>query len=255
MLHIAYMQTLNQGQDSRQAAIHALAVVGFIALIGASVWLAVYSARFVPSVVNNIGEATVYLGSLFTRAPSDGSPSDASSTASTTIQLGGDENPATKPTKAKSTSVTAGAATGGTYQIGTSTPVQGAPLSGLPDFVTTIDAVGYLTSTSTDSFVASSTVPGGARVAARFTIKNIGTNATGAWRWSASIPTESAYIYQSQPQQSLLPGDRIEYVLGFDQAIRGSERTISVSANFDRAVAESNPNNNSASTKITVLGN
>jgi hypothetical protein len=92
-------------------------------------------------------------------------------------------------------------------------------------------------------------------VAVRFTIKNVGTNVTGQWRWSASIPTESAFIYQSQPQQSLAPGDRIEYTLGFDQAIRGFERTISVSANFDRTVAESNPNNNSASAKITVLGN
>lgn len=256
MLHMAYMQTQITGQDTRRTAIHALAVVGFVALIGASIWLAVYSTRFVPSVVNNIGSAAVYLGSLFTRAPVD-APSAAISTptASTTIQIGGENPVATQPaTKTKPISTTAGAATGGTYQIGTSTP-QGAALSGLPDLITIIDAVGYLTSTSTDSFIASSTVPGGARVAVRFTIKNVGTNTTGAWRWSASIPTESSYIYQSQPQQSLAPGDRIEYTLGFDQAIRGFERTISVSANFDRTVAESNPNNNSASTKITVLGN
>lgn len=254
MLDMAYMQTPIAEQNVRRTAIHSLAVIGFIALVGTSVWLAVYSARFVPSVVNGVGEAAASLGSIFLRAPEGEAPSAAISTptASTTIQLGGEE---TKEPVRKPVAPIAGATSGGTYPISTSTPAQSAPLSGLPDLITTIDAVGYFTSTSTDSFIASSTVPGGSRVAVRFTIKNVGTNVTGAWRWSASIPTESAYIYQSQPQQSLAPGDRIEYTLGFDQAIRGFERTISVSANFDRAVAESNPNNNSASTKITVLGN
>lgn len=250
------MNTYVAKNNVRGTAVQVLAVVGFVALVVLSMWLAIYATRFVPPVVNGIGSAAVYLGSLFTRAPAD-TPSATISTpaASTTIQIGGGNPVATQPaTKAKPISTTAGAMSGGVYQIGTSTP-QGAALHGLPDFITIIDAVGYLTSTSTDSFIASSTVPGGSRVAVRFTIKNVGTNTTGAWRWSASIPTESAYIYQSQLQQSLAPGDRIEYTLGFDQAIRGFERTISVSANFDRAVAESNPNNNSASTKITVLGN
>lgn len=252
------MNTYVAKNSARGTAVHVLAVVGFVALVALSMWLAVYSTRFVPQVVNGIGSAAVYLGSVFTRAPADTSSATVSTpAASTTIQIGGEEEAPTEhpaTAKTKSSAATAGAASNSVYQIGTSTP-QGAALSGLPDLITVIDAIGYLTSTSTSSFIASSTVPGGSRVAVRFTIRNVGTNTTGAWRWSASIPTESAYIYQSQPQQSLLPGDRIEYTLGFDQAIRGFERTISVSANFDRAVAESNPNNNSASAKITVLGN
>lgn len=250
------MNTYVAKNSARGTAVNALAVVGFVALVVLSMWLAVYATRFVPPVVNRIGSAAVYLGSLFTRAPADTTPAVTSTpAASTTIQIGGEEPVATQPaTKTKPIATTAGAASNSVYQIGTSTP-QGAALHGLPDLITIIDAVGYLTSTSTNSFIASSTVHGGSRVAVHFTIKNVGTNTTGAWRWSASIPTESAYIYQSQPQQSLAPGDSIEYTLGFDQAIRGFERTISVSANFDRAVAESNQNNNSASTKITVLGN
>ena len=98
------------------------------------------------------------------------------------------------------------------------------------------------------------TAPSGSRPAVVFTIKNIGTNVAGSWRWSASIPTQTSYLYQSLPQQALNPGDSIEYTLGFDQANKGSGQMISVTANFDRAVAESDANNNSASATLTILG-
>jgi hypothetical protein len=127
-------------------------------------------------------------------------------------------------------------------------------LYGFPDLVVNITAVGYLATTSPDSFVATSTVPASGRPAVKFTIKNIGTNVAGAWRFSASIPTQTAYIFQSQPQQILNPGDSIDYTLGFDQANRGSNQTISVTANFDHAIAEITVNNNSASASLTILG-
>jgi subtilase family serine protease len=88
----------------------------------------------------------------------------------------------------------------------------------------------------------------------QFIIKNTGTNATGSWRFSAVIPTETAYVYQSVPQQSLNPGESIEYTLGFDQAKAGANQTISINVNFDHSVAESDTTNNGASANITVLG-
>lgn len=241
--------------STRQTAIHVLAVIGFIALVGAGMWLAVYSTRFVPSVVNRIGAAAVYLGSVFTPATGPSLSVVPTPTASTTISFG-DVN-STVPVKmstttpAKRVPTTAGPETSGAYQIGTTTP---SSRFGLPDLIVTVGAIGYLATTSADSFVASSTVPAGSRPAIRFTIRNVGTNVAGAWRFSASIPTQTAYIYQSQPQQSLNPGDSIDYTLGFDNPIPGSEKMISVTANFDHVVAESNPNNNSASAKITILG-
>lgn len=253
--------------STRQAAITGLAIVGFIALVGASIWLAVYSTRYVPTVVNNIGAAAVYLGSIFTPAPASLS---VVSTASTTISFGDassiaptsenktDSKPA--PSTIKPAPTTAGEKINTTEQISGATTNM---LSGLPDFITTISAVGYLTTTSADSFVASSSVPANTRPAVNFSIKNIGTNASGLWCFSATIPTQSSYLYQSQPQQSLNPGDSIEYTLGFDQAYRGVDQMISVTANIAntantgtcaRTVTESNANNNSASAKITILG-
>lgn len=260
------MNDTEQLTPQRQAVTNGLAITGFIALVLLGIWLAVYATQFVPSVVGGIGAAAVSLGSVFNPAPNP-SPTVASSSfsssdtnASTTTSFGttgttteASSTPATKtvpPTR--TVPVTAGTRTSETIPLGGTVP-SSAPY-GFPDLITSITAVGYLATTSADSFVASATVPAGSRPAVRFTIKNAGTNVTGSWRFSASIPTQTAYIFQSQSQQSLAPGDSIDYILGFDQANRGSNQTISVTANFDNAVAESNKNNNSASAAVTILG-
>jgi hypothetical protein len=250
----------------RTAILHTLAVVGFVALVGASMLLAVYSTRFVPNIAGRLGSAAVFLGSVFTPSSEPSLTVVPTSIASTTISFAdasssvssiAPSSVSTIPkvataTPAKSTP-TQGPKTTSTIQIGGSAPIAAAPQTGLPDFVVTIDAIGYLATTSTDSFVASLNVPVGNRPAVKFTIKNVGGNDGSPWRFSASIPTQTAYIYQSQPQQPLASGDSIAYVLGFDQATKGPGQLISISANFDRAVPESNPNNNSASAAITVL--
>lgn len=249
-----YMNTDQPMTPARQAAINGLAVVGFVALVAAGIWLAIYSTRFVPTVVNRIGSAAVYLGSVFTPAEEPTLSVVPNPTASTTISFGNAATSTTTksatPVKPKPVATTPGEKTGGTYQISGTANV----LSGLPDFSINITAVGYLATTSADSFVATSTVPSGSRPAVKFTIKNVGTNMSGQWRFSASIPTQSSYLYYSPFQQSLSPGDSIDYTLGFDQAIAGSNKMISVTANFDRTIRESDTNNNSASAQLTILG-
>jgi hypothetical protein len=240
----------------RQAAVNGLAVVGFIALATAGVWLAVYSTRFVPTVVNRIGEAAVYFSSVFNAAPGTSSlsvvptPSASSTvTAAVTSHTSTSTSHTTSTAKPPATP-TAGNATSSTIAVGGSQP---ATLSGLPDLAVTVDAVGYLTQASTESFVASSTVPYAGRPAVRFTIKNVGTNWSGTWRFSVAVPTYPAYTYKSDAQQSLAPGDSIEYTLGFDRVSSGADQSATISVNFDNAAAESNAGNNSATATFTVL--
>lgn len=238
-----------------QTVLTSLAIVGFVTLVSGGIWLALDSTRFVPPVVNRLGAAAVYLGSLFSPAP-PGLQVVATSTVSTIIPFDGDTlvvatDTVTSTAVSKPKKPVAGGETSGAYALDNTTA---GTLFGLPDLTVTINATGYLTAASAGSFVASSTIPSGSRPAVHFTIKNIGTNTTGLWRWSASIPTQSAYIFQSQSQQSLNPGDSIEYTLGFDQAIAGSNKTISITANFDHMVGESNTNNNSAAATVTILG-
>lgn len=245
------MDTEKTVTSHRQATINGLAVVGFIALVIAGIWLAVYSTRFVPAVVNRIGTAAVYLGSIFT--PSGGPTLSVVPTASTTISFGTAATTSTGTTfnNTKPVATNVGEKTSGTYQIG---DTETNALYGLPDLAVNSIATGYLALASTDSFVASSAVPYGSRAAVTFTIKNIGTNWSGTWRFSASIPTQTAYTYNSQPQQSLAPGDSIDYTLGFDRAKTGYDQSISITANFDNTASESNINNNSVTAKITILG-
>lgn len=239
---------------ARRAALNGLAVVGFVALVAGGIWLAIYSTRFVPRVVNGLGSAAVYLGSVFTPKNTPVLSVVPNPTASTTIPFGPPDRAATStgtaPKPMTPGGKTPGEKTSGTYPIGGTV---NAPY-GLPDLTVRIQATGYLATTSADSFVASSTVPSGSRPAVKFTVENVGTNVAGAWHFSASIPTQSAFIFNSPIQQSLNPGDRIDYTLGFDQATAGSNKMISITANFDRAIGESNTNNNSASAQVTILG-
>jgi hypothetical protein len=245
---------------SRQAALGGLAVVGFISLIILGMWLAVYSARFVPPTVNRIGAAAVYLGSLFTPAP------DANltvvPTASTTIPFGdgttttpvASTTPATTttPTTKPATPVapSKGIETSGTYTLGSGAPA----LYGLPDLAVTITAVGYLATSSTSSFVPAAVVPHGAIPAVQFTVKNVGTNVAGIWNFSASIPTSTNYLYQSVAQQTLNPGDYIDFTLGFSQPIPGTNQKVTITVDSNNTLSETTKTNNVANATLTILG-
>ncbi len=253
------MNELETTSSHRQAAIGGLAAVGFITLILASMWLAFYSIRFVPAVVGRIGAAAVYLGSVFTPAEKPSLP--VIPTASTTIAFGDASSTPVSGTYSKPKAIEIITLPGSASQRLTAT-IAGAQSTsttllpaGLPDLAIKINAIGYLATSSATSFVASSTVPAGFRPAVNFTIKNIGTKVSGPWDFTASIPTQTAYVFQSPEQQTLAPGDSIDYTLGFDQATTGQNQVISITANPSHTVTESSFTNNTASTSITVLGN
>lgn len=235
----------------RQTAINSFAVVGFVALLALGVWGGIYSARYVPGT---IGTASVYLGSLF--APSEPASISVVPTASSTIISFGTYTPSTvAATTTPSTTTPPAAVTPkpkpAVTTIVNPTPVVPAPY-GLADLTVIVDRVGYLTTNSTDSFVASPTVPDGKRPAVKFTVKNIGTNYSGTWRFNASIPTRNNFTFESDSQQSLGPGDSIDYILGFDQAVVGNQQPLVINANMDRVAQESNYDNNAVEFKLNV---
>lgn len=240
--------TENENQDT---AIRTLAIVGFIALVCLGMWLAIYSSRFVPTAVNTLNAAAVSLSSIFHSTGNDNNSLSVSTTSPFDKTTPTTTEPTPVTTAKSSATKKTSKPSGGTYAIGTTTvPVA---LHGLPDLTTSILAVGYLTSTSTDSFIASTTVPTGMRPAVKFLIKNIGTNIVPeGWKFNASLPATTAYIFVSDPQQQLNPGDSIEYTLGFDQGNVGVDQPISIFANPDNSVIESDQSNNGASAKITI---
>ncbi len=72
--------------NTRSPGLLALAVIGFIALVCLGMYLAIYSARFVPGTVTRIGTAAVSFASLFTGGHS-GIAVIPASMASSTIYL------------------------------------------------------------------------------------------------------------------------------------------------------------------------
>lgn len=60
------------------------------------------------------------------------------------------------------------------------------------------------------------TVRAGQQVSLQFVVENVGTNVTPSnWNFSATLPYNPVYTYQSQGQQALYPGDKIVYTLGY----------------------------------------
>lgn len=256
MVHILHMETTTikttrTGQHG--AAINALAIVGFVALIIAGMALAIYAARFVPTAVSNLGSAAAYLSSqifpggdgdtdLVVVPPVDTVPfpdTEPATTTATTTPAATTTTPVVTPQPPTTVVV----------------PIQ-VPASvnytGLPDLVIENVQTGYLTSANTNSFRASREVPDGERGAVKFTIANRGTNVAGSFRFEVELPTSPSYTYRSSTQQSLRPDERIEYVLGFDRTRTGDNRTISIEIDSRDDVPESNERNNTHSVRIDI---
>lgn len=78
-------------------------------------------------------------------------------------------------------------------------------------------------------------------VVVKFSVKNRGGRATGAWSFTAELPTNPPYYYEAPSQRSLNPGDWNEFTLRFNQAAGGS---IFINIDAADAVKEANKNNN-----------
>jgi hypothetical protein len=257
MVHKKHMEitttTINRN-PSRRAAVNALAIVGFIALIIIGIGLAIYSARFAPTVASRLGGAAVSLSSVF--RPAGEAPSLQVVTATSSIPFA-DEVTATS-TVATTTGSTA---TGGTHTstggnattYTTVTTTQIVDPYGDPDLTVHITDVGYLrTDGKTNTFVSSNNVPSGKDGAVKFTVTNSGTNVTGSWKFRVDVPTNPSQTFTSPSQESLKPGDNVDYVLGFEKGKKGDNRDITVTVDSGKNVSESNEGNNEDSESIDI---
>lgn len=103
--------------------------------------------------------------------------------------------------------------------------------------------VGYVDKV-TNLFTASSSPSANLRIAVRFEVVNRGTKASGSWAFNAVLPTMPFHIYSGDSQQSLMPEERIEFVLGFDSIDRKAEAEFIVNVDPTSRVVESNKSNN-----------
>jgi len=91
-----------------------------------------------------------------------------------------------------------------------------------------------------------------ARGGVKFKVTNLGTKETGTWYFSAVLPTQGGYPFNSVAQQSLMPGSSVEIFMTFDQLVPGIHNfTVHVDpANY---IYEWSDHNNVAGQTLTVL--
>ncbi len=161
--------------------------------------------------------------------------------------------PAKKPTE--QTTPRQGASTSESFQIPRiDGSAQTAPrtLTGKSDLSVKIMNVGYIDD-ATKGFVITNTVEKNNVSAVMFAVENTGTNSSGSWDFAAILPTNPPYIFQSPTQRELLPGERIEFTMGFDRVKEGAS-SVEIKINIDpsQKISESNETNNSTIATIGI---
>lgn len=133
----------------------------------------------------------------------------------------------------------------GLAQNGVSNP------NGNIDLTANILETGYINK-ETLAFVAAKEVKPDQRAAIRFEIVNLGSKAAKDWTFAAVLPTFPGYIFQSNTQQTLMPGDRAQFTLGFDSIIKKTENEFIINVDPIGSVQETNKSNNIIKGKMYV---
>ncbi len=127
----------------------------------------------------------------------------------------------------------------------------GSNPNGNIDLTAIILETGYI-NTTTLAFVAAKEVKPDQRAAIRFEIVNIGSKAAKDWTFAAVLPTFPGYIFQSNTQQTLNPGDRVQFTLGFDSILKKTENEFIINVDPIGSVQETDKTNNIIKGKIYV---
>jgi len=175
----------------RENVLRIVAVIGLIAVLLLGAWGIIQLAFYIPTLFSGAGNAT----------PAVTSTSTVSTSAPTVTPAQTNTPVATAPTTTKKTTTVKKAATSksaSTYVASGRTQ----NLYGQPDLIVRI------------AYAVPNYNTG--RTTVEFTVENVGTNAAPyGWSFAASIPFNGQYSYDSGAQQKLYPGDKIVYLLGY----------------------------------------
>lgn len=95
-------------------------------------------------------------------------------------------------------------------------------------------------------------LPSNKRGAIKFVVENIGTKASGEWEFEAELPTSPSYTFDSRDQDSLFPGDKIEFIIGFDRIRNVDEDDYRIEVDPSDDIDESRENNNVVNGTIEI---
>lgn len=126
-------------------------------------------------------------------------------------------------------------------------------ISGKPDLAVKLIAVGVI-DRYTKQFSQTQYTNTTDEIGIKFEIVNIGDSASGVWSFKATLPSMTTPNYQSDNQVSLNPGDRVQYVLGFDNPTNTGANSVYITINPLNYSTDSNTSNNFLTIPISVIG-
>lgn len=88
-------------------------------------------------------------------------------------------------------------------------------------------------------------------IAIKFKVTNIGTKTSDGWFYRADLPTEDPFVYDSEEQVGLEPGERIEFTLAFDQ-LDENGGDIDIEADPGRDLDDITHSNNRVTVELEV---
>lgn len=99
-------------------------------------------------------------------------------------------------------------------------------------------------STTTNEFIQKNSIHYLERGAIKFVIENVGDKTSNEWTFSLVLPTFPEYVFMSDMQQPLSPGDKIEYVIAFDSVKREEKPSFVINVDNTSSVNDTNRSNN-----------
>jgi len=135
-----------------------------------------------------------------------------------------------------------------TYTV-VNVPAPASDPNGMADLSVTILETGTIDKT-TSVFTATTAPKSTDRNAVKFEVSNLGTKASGVWKFDANLPTVPAYTYHSDEQVSLNPGEKIVFTLGFDSIEKQNGNIVSITIDPTSTVTEVTRNNNMVSKTV-----
>ena len=230
---------LPEQQKIKSVLIRGLAVIGFFSILFGGLWGTVQVVKSIPQILSTIAAVSTSITSIFI------ANEDTVSTSSETEPIDVSKNETRNETR--NTERVAGEREDNVFPV---TSITVSNPQGEPDLAVTILATGIID--EQNNFLPTDSISRTKRGAVTFEIRNIGTKESGSWTFNAVLPTFPMQIFHSKAQKSLLPGDRIEFTLGFDQITNLPDGVITINADPTGSIKEISEENNIRQKTITI---
>ncbi len=124
---------------------------------------------------------------------------------------------------------------------------------GLPDLQVQLESTGII-NPYTGQYIQTAYAGFNDQIAVKFIVRNVGTNVSGPFTVRLNMPSSRTPYYESPSQQSILPGDAIEFTGSFDSPTATGIITGYITADPYNQINEVSKANNNLAVQFDISG-